>query len=272
MAGKATHGLSSADITLFKDATWVFTDSRVSPALPRLVRFAQELGANRFISMDSEEHDILVALISHVPQMIATALASGVSKQKEFGEAVQIAGSGFRDMTRLASSEWSMWGPIISENREALILPLSRVRDVVDEMIRDLLAGQHGQLGAIFAEANKARDSYEKRSTPHFNEQSIDDKLENLVEFDSGKAWLDRSLGYRTIRTTSNTSLGHMRLALLLLGNIRGVAVDDKRLVKGSDMVEQIAKLVNGNYETTYTADGFPVEGVAFSEFLYVIP
>lgn len=272
MAGKASHGLSSADISLFRGATWIFTDNFSSPALPALVCFSKELGAKRFISMDSEEHDILVALISHIPQIVSTALTAGVSGQEEFFDAIQIAGGGFKDMSRLASSSWEMWRPILKENRESLIIPLTAVRNLIDEMIRDLLAGQSDRFEPIFLKANKARETYEHRDALLVNGNGAKEVFGESISTTSERAWLDHSLGYLTIRTTANTSFGHMRLALMLLAQIREVDVNVEELVKGNDMVEQIARLVKGNYETTWTADGLPVRGVAFGELLYVIP
>ena len=271
MAGKATHGLQSADISLFDKATWVFTGDSESKSLPSLLRFVQELGATRFIVMEPEEHDVLVSIISHVPQMVATALAAGVSHQDEYSDAVQIAGGGFKDTTRLASSPWDMWGPVIKGNREALIIPLTKVRDLLDEMIRDLLASESDRIKPIFLQANQARKAYEERDSSYLSSKG-DMKINNGIEVVDGKAWLDNSLGYKTVRTTANTSYGHMRLALLLMAEIKGIEVNPDRLIKNSEMVQQIAELVEGDYETTWTADGLPVEGVVVSNVFYVIP
>ena len=262
--------MASADISLFKNATWLFTSPIDSPSLPALLCLTQELGASRFIIIEPEEHDILVSLISHVPQLLSTALAAGVSSSEEYLDAVQLAGGGFKDMTRLASSPWLMWGPILKDNRAALIRPLSKVRDLLDEMIRDLLTSESDRIEPIFEKSNKARQTYEDRALSQNDHKDMDAEL--LVDNDAGKAWLDNSLGYRTIRTTSNTSLGHMRLALLLLANLAEIKVDVALLSKESNMVQQIADLVGGKYETTWTADGLPVKGVTLNNSFYAIP
>lgn len=166
MAGKAVHGLVYADPNIFNEATWIFTDRTDSPALPRLISFARDIGARHFVSMDSIEHDKLVALISHVPQIVSTALATGLSSNDGFEDAIQLAGAGFRDTTRLASSPWLMWEPILKENRKDIIAPLTAVRDALNLIIDDLSIEKVSQIEDAFTQANKARESYDKLHNP----------------------------------------------------------------------------------------------------------
>lgn len=120
MAGKEHGGIQYASADLFEGAVWLVTPlpqqdiwTGRSGAFLQLV---QTIGA-RVVSMDPERHDRLCAWVSHLPQMISTALAA--SLEDEFGndpELQAIGGRALREMTRIASSPYSMWGDIAKTN------------------------------------------------------------------------------------------------------------------------------------------------------------
>ncbi len=122
MAGKEVGGIENADADLFRGAVWLITP--VDPVIPftalqqEYMDLLQAIGA-RVISMDAERHDRLCAWISHLPQMIATALASALREEFSDDEAVsQIGGRALREMTRIAHSPYSMWRDIALTNTE----------------------------------------------------------------------------------------------------------------------------------------------------------
>jgi prephenate dehydrogenase len=97
------------------------------------------LGA-RVTFMSAVEHDHLMAMVSHLPQIVSSALATVTREQTDADVLVSLSGAGYRDMTRLASSAWSMWGDILSTNStetavalDALIGKLTSVRDELRE-------------------------------------------------------------------------------------------------------------------------------------------
>jgi len=122
MAGKEVGGIENADGELFRDAIWLVTPIEAAQAYtPRQQEYTELLGAigARVVTMDAARHDRLCAWISHLPQMIATALAS--SLREEFGddeELMQIGGRALREMTRIAHSPYSMWRDIALTNTE----------------------------------------------------------------------------------------------------------------------------------------------------------
>jgi len=122
MAGKEVGGIENADPNLFHDAVWLVTpiDPKHLPTSRQMdyLDLLQTVGA-RLIALDPERHDRLCAWISHLPQMIATALAC--SLREEFGDdetVMQIGGRALREMTRIASSPYSMWRDIALTNPE----------------------------------------------------------------------------------------------------------------------------------------------------------
>jgi prephenate dehydrogenase len=120
MAGKEVGGIENADAGLFNDAVWLITPIEMGqPHTPQQQEYLELLAAigARVIELDARRHDRLCAWISHLPQMIATALAS--SLREEFGSdeaLMQIGGRALREMTRIAQSPYSMWRDIALTN------------------------------------------------------------------------------------------------------------------------------------------------------------
>jgi len=124
MAGKELGGVDYADADLFKDAVWFFTPARGQNVnLGLAAEFAgwiDQIGA-RVAMMPAAEHDRLCAWISHLPQMISTALAGALVD--EFGEEAPLLPAGGRalqEMTRISASPYSMWRDIAVSNKKNL--------------------------------------------------------------------------------------------------------------------------------------------------------
>jgi prephenate dehydrogenase len=107
MAGKEVRGVAAADGDLFRTRPYVLT-----AADPELERWIEKIGA-RLVKLDPAEHDRLVALVSHLPQLLSTALASLIA---DHPEAAQVAGPAAADLTRLARSPYDIWRDIFSTN------------------------------------------------------------------------------------------------------------------------------------------------------------
>jgi len=122
MAGKEHGGIEHAEAELFRDAVWLVSPvEHGRPATPRQEEFLALLSTTgaRILGMDAERHDRLCAWISHLPQMISTALASTLREELGDDEAVsQIGGRALREMTRIAHSPYSMWRDIALTNTE----------------------------------------------------------------------------------------------------------------------------------------------------------
>jgi prephenate dehydrogenase len=123
MAGKELGGIERADSELFREVTWLITpldsNRRYTARQQEYIELLGSIGAH-VVAVDPERHDRLCAWISHLPQMIATALASLL--QEELGdEAVaQIGGRALQEMTRIAHSPYSMWRDVALTNSENL--------------------------------------------------------------------------------------------------------------------------------------------------------
>ncbi len=140
MAGSEKTGLAARDAHLFENAAWILCPDKATPpdSLKTLEAFAEDLGA-RVLKLAPDRHDALVAQVSHLPQLLATALAATVVARDDADEALQVAGPGFRDMTRLAASSHAVWEPILRTNRRNLELLLAAFRRELEILEEDLL-------------------------------------------------------------------------------------------------------------------------------------
>jgi prephenate dehydrogenase len=127
MAGKERGGADLGDANLFRGAVWLFTDfpawhrSESAATLARNWRECVVAMGARGIDLDPRRHDELVAWVSHLPQLTATAMSALL--EVEVGDAPElkdVGGRALREMTRLGASPFSMWRDIAHTNTEAI--------------------------------------------------------------------------------------------------------------------------------------------------------
>lgn len=170
MTGSESSGIQHADEFLYENATYVicprqeedhdsFTD-RQAPLLDLI----SATGA-RILLMNAKQHDRIAAYISHLPQLVAVALVDAASSAQEKDPAMlRLAAGGFRDMTRIASSPYSVWREILDTNSVPIL-------DAIDGLlyqltgIRDSLAdGNLEEIGTYFKIAEDTRSGIPPRS------------------------------------------------------------------------------------------------------------
>ena len=139
IAGSHQRGLLHATSDLFIDAPYVLIvggdPGAQPPALGALKETLELLGA-RITVMSAEEHDRTMALVSHVPQIVSSVMSAVVRDAAGDSDLMNVSGAGYRDMTRLAGSSWSVWRSILMTNPgnvvtalDSLIETLKTVRD-----------------------------------------------------------------------------------------------------------------------------------------------
>lgn len=134
MAGSELHGPEAASVALFEGATWILTPTaRTSErAYTDAKDLVSAVGASTVV-LDPALHDRLVARLSHVPQLVSSALATAAAAAGK-PDLMRLAGSGFRDVTRLAASNPDMWVGILNHNREAVLDALEEVDAAVRQV------------------------------------------------------------------------------------------------------------------------------------------
>jgi prephenate dehydrogenase len=136
MAGKETSGIEAADSDLFRSAKYILIgeEAEASPRERQFAALVADLGAQP-AWMDAETHDWAVAIVSHLPQMLAVALAGVVDEEMdEAGLPVTLAGRGLRDMLRLAGSPYSVWRDISLTNTTNISRALDRVSQAIEDL------------------------------------------------------------------------------------------------------------------------------------------
>jgi prephenate dehydrogenase len=150
IAGAAVGGFEHARADLFTARPWILCPAEgADPA--RLMQFLSAIGA-RCTQMSAEQHDRVVAFLSHLPQLTASALMHVVGEAIG-DEGLVLAGGGLRDTTRLASSPADVWRAVAATNADELRPALDAVIDVLRELRDDLDRGD--ALERIFESARR---------------------------------------------------------------------------------------------------------------------
>jgi len=127
MAGSENSGYKWSRADMFFGAPYILTptSNTDAEALWTMIKLVKDIGAKPFV-MTPEEHDRAVAAVSHLPQIVSTTLVNTVEIFHPEGKVIELAGGGWRDTTRIASSNANMWKDIFVSNKDE-ILPLLTV-------------------------------------------------------------------------------------------------------------------------------------------------
>ncbi|HXB61786.1 MAG TPA: prephenate dehydrogenase [Acidobacteriaceae bacterium] len=156
MAGKESGGAALGEAALFQDAMWLFTPaSSKSTAIGKEWRALVEKFGSRTMDLDAERHDVLCAWVSHLPQMVSTAMSALL--EDEFGDAEDmraIGGRALREMTRLGASPYSMWRDVALSNTKPIAGTLLALEQRLAHLRENL---KTPELREEFAKANRFR-------------------------------------------------------------------------------------------------------------------
>lgn len=141
MAGKEQRGVDAADGELFHDRLYVLTPiGDMSAAMLSFQDWLIRIGA-RILIMSPSEHDQVVSLTSHLPQLLSTAL-SGTLAAQDNSRLFEVFGPGLLEMTRLALSSLDVWRSVLDTNREHVVNALAQLAATVDGLKKNLEAGR----------------------------------------------------------------------------------------------------------------------------------
>jgi len=163
IAGAERSGPDAADANLYRDRTVILTplQENADTDVMRVKSLWQACGAN-VIDMGAEAHDRLLGSVSHMPHLLAAAYMAQVAQADDAELRLALAGSGFRDFTRIAAGSPEMWRDIFSSNRSALKSELAAFRAVLDRMERAMLSGDSETLESMLLQAAQARRNWRK--------------------------------------------------------------------------------------------------------------
>ena len=163
IAGTEHSGVSASQADLFRRHRIILTpeDDTDAAAVARVRAMWQATGGD-VISMPVAEHDEILAVCSHLPHVLAYALVDLLVRRDDHKTTFDLAAGGFRDFTRIASSDPNMWHDICLANRDALIEALKDYQRNLDDLLSAIDKRDGQWLMDTFTRAKRARDSYIK--------------------------------------------------------------------------------------------------------------
>ncbi|WP_346354975.1 prephenate dehydrogenase [Azotosporobacter soli] len=157
MAGRESSGFCAADKNLFRGKKYILLPeyTRQPESLVVIENLLSVLGAD-IAYMDAITHDKCAAIISHVPHVAAAALVNLLEDGET--ETAKLAGGGFKDTTRIASSNADMWSDICLTNGEAIVDSLENLKQKLDDMIYAIQRQDRNEIHQFFSNAKQKRD------------------------------------------------------------------------------------------------------------------
>lgn len=161
IAGTENNGVEASFAELYRNRRVILTPTEQSfeQAVQRVTAMWQACGAD-VISMGVRHHDEVLAATSHLPHMLAFGLVDALARMEDNDEIFRYAAGGFRDFTRIASSNPVMWRDICIANRDALSRMLTTFAEEMNALAVSIEMGDADRLLEIFERAKQARDNY----------------------------------------------------------------------------------------------------------------
>jgi prephenate dehydrogenase len=137
--------------------------AETDPAATARVRAMWEAAGAQIQCMDVEHHDEVLAATSHLPHVLAFQMVDTLARMSDEDEIFRYAAGGFRDFTRIASSDPVMWRDICLANDRAVLKMLECYRKDLDSLAEAIRAGDGAELERVFRNAKAARDRHSER-------------------------------------------------------------------------------------------------------------
>jgi len=161
IAGTEKSGAEAAFATLYRGKRCILTPTaKTDPAALDLVEKMWQLAGSEVVKMSLEKHDRVLAAISHLPHMVAYSLVNAVGSYDHYEENIlEYSAGGFRDFTRIASSDPTMWRDIAETNREGLLEMMEQFETFFAELKADVAEGSGEKLFEFFLRSKQLRDA-----------------------------------------------------------------------------------------------------------------
>ena len=218
MAGREISGPESARADLFESRAWIISQTQNSSQ--RTVEIAKELGrimGAAIYELDPKTHDSVIAGISHLPQILSSAL--GGSLENEDSSHLNLAGQGLRDVSRLADSDPDLWVALLAGNSEEILPKLSLVINRLSTLSKALEMGESQAIKSFLSEGRAGRNripgkhGLAKRDYT-FVPIVIDDKPGGLARIFNECAAIDVNVEDLTMEHSPGQAVGLITLAL----------------------------------------------------------
>ena len=161
IAGSEKQGVVAADPNLFRQHKVILTPEEASnpAAIARVEKLWRGLGAD-VVRMSVSHHDDVLAQTSHLPHLLAYALVDTLSAGGDSLEVFEYAAGGFRDFSRIAASDPTMWSDIFQANKEPLVQALDQYLLKLETLKQLIESGEADQIKDLLSRAKVARDHF----------------------------------------------------------------------------------------------------------------
>ncbi|BAL82717.1 putative prephenate dehydrogenase [Selenomonas ruminantium subsp. lactilytica TAM6421] len=171
MTGREKSGVEAAKKDLFVGKAYVIVEDTGAPqeAHDKLMRILQHTGAN-FTTLDIAKHDRCASVISHVPHVAAAALVTLLNQSGgDMESCIKLIGGGFKDTTRIASSNADMWADICMTNGKAIAANLRTLQEIIGQVITACEQQDRQAVYDYFAASKKRRDALLENAVHQFD-------------------------------------------------------------------------------------------------------
>lgn len=183
IAGSEQSGVEAAKADLYEHHRIILTPTEHTGKqhLARITAMWQEINAE-VLELDVENHDAILGATSHLPHVIAFSLVDTLAHDSHNEDIFRYAAGGFRDFTRIASSDVVMWRDIMLANKKAVLESIDLFSDNLAQLRNTIAAGDSQGLTEIFGRSKIARDQFthlldERKASLKAKASSIDDEL-----------------------------------------------------------------------------------------------
>ena len=170
MTGKEKGGFDNSDPLLFENCVYILNDSaKEFPSIDSFTEIIHQLGA-RITFLNPKVHDIIVASVSHLPQLVSVSLINSANFKESALNFFDYAAGGFREMTRIASSEFNIWEPVIRENKKNIIQAIDNFIVDLEQIKKSIAKEDYETLARKFESARIKRDEIPKSNKGFINQ------------------------------------------------------------------------------------------------------
>lgn len=226
IAGSEKSGVAAAKVDLFKGHKVILTPlEQTCPEAVALVRSLWRCCGAHVDIMDVEHHDEVLALTSHLPHFLAFSLVDTLAGNRGNQEIFRYAAGGFRDFTRIAGSDPTMWHDIALGNQDAILQALDRFTEGLDGLRNAIINKDSQSMLGIFERASAARQHFasmlERRAymTTRNDAKAMNEVPQNFVALPGGKVTGE-------LRVPGDKSISHRSIML-------GALADGETVVNG---------------------------------------
>ena len=169
MTGKETSGYISSDPLLFENSVYIISESaKKLTDLDEFLQVIKLLGA-RIRILDPYIHDKVISRVSHLPQLLSIALVNAAGENGNGVNYLDFAAGGFRDMTRIASSNYEIWEAVLKLNKDEILNSIDKLNNKLLKIEELLKENNFNDLQLLFQKASIKRDAIPKNAKGFLN-------------------------------------------------------------------------------------------------------